>query len=94
MTAATTQATELSRKLELVVQVGLLLTGTSDLEAIVQAATDAGLQLSGAQFGAFFYNVNNAGGGELSALYALRGAAGKVRGLPHAAQHSDFWANL
>lgn len=72
MTAATTQATELSRKLELVVQVGLLLTGTSDLEAIVQAATDAGLQLSGAQFGAFFYNVNNAEG-ESYLLYTLSG---------------------
>jgi PAS domain S-box-containing protein len=63
---------ELQRKLELVVQTGLLLTRSFDLESIVQAATDAGLQLSGAQFGAFFYNVVNATG-ESYVLYTLSG---------------------
>lgn len=65
-------STQLGRKLELVVQTGLLLTRSSDLESIVQAATDAGRQLSGAQFGAFFYNVVNAQG-ESYLLYALSG---------------------
>jgi PAS domain S-box-containing protein len=60
------------RKLDLVVQTGRLLTNSPDLESIVQAATDAGLQLSGAQFGAFFYNVINATG-ESSLLYTLSG---------------------
>ena len=63
---------ELKRKLELVVQTGLLLAKHSDLQVIVQAATDAGLELCGAQFGAFFYNVTNAQG-ESYLLYTLSG---------------------
>jgi PAS domain S-box-containing protein len=62
----------LKRKLELVVQTGMLLTQTLNLEQVVQAVTDAGLELSGAQFGAFFYNVINAAG-ESYVLYALSG---------------------
>lgn len=63
---------ELRRKLELVVKTGLLLAGHSDLQSIVQAATDAGMELCGAQFGAFFYNtVNEQGEGYL--LYTLSG---------------------
>jgi PAS domain S-box-containing protein len=62
------------RKLELVMQTGLLLTKTIELESIVQSATDAGLQLSGAQFGAFFYNVVDAGG-ESCLQCALSGVA-------------------
>src|ERR1700744_1492556 len=65
---------ELQRKLELVVKTGLLLAKHSDLQAIVQAATDAGLELCGAQFGAFFYNVTNAQG-ESYLLYTLSGVA-------------------
>ncbi len=53
---------DLQRKLELVVQTGMLLTRSFDLETIVQAATDAGRQLCGAQFGVFFYNVVSASG--------------------------------
>lgn len=63
---------DLQRKLELVVQTGLLLTKSFDLQAIVQAATDAGLQLCGAQFGAFFYNVVRPGE-ESYLLYTLSG---------------------
>src|ERR1700754_3259984 len=63
---------DLQRKLELVVQTGLLLTKSFDLQTIVQAATDAGLQLCGAQFGAFFYNVVNTNG-ESYVLYTLSG---------------------
>ena len=62
MTARANRSHALERKLELVVQTGLLLSRDLDLESIVQAATDAGRELSGAQFGAFFYNVNDAGG--------------------------------
>jgi PAS domain S-box-containing protein len=65
---------ELQRKLELVVQTGLLLAKTADLETIVQAATDAGRELCGAQFGAFFYNVISATG-ESYLLYTLSGVA-------------------
>ncbi len=72
MTAARDVSGQLSRKLELVLQTGLLLTQSPDLESIVQSVTDAGLQLSGAQFGAFFYNVTNAEG-ESYVLYTLSG---------------------
>jgi PAS domain S-box-containing protein len=44
-----------------------------DLNRIVQTVTDAGLQLSGAKFGAFFYNVTNEAG-ESMLLYSLSGA--------------------
>jgi PAS domain S-box-containing protein len=62
-----------SRSREILVQTGLLLTRHLDLESIVQSATDAGLQLSGAQFGAF-YNVVSAEG-ENYLLYTLSGVA-------------------
>jgi PAS domain S-box-containing protein len=59
MATVTDSPSQLERKLELVVQTGLLLTRTSDLESIVQSATDAGRQLCGAQFGTFSYNAVN-----------------------------------
>ena len=65
-------SSKLQRKLELVVETGLLLTRALDLQTIVQSTTDAGLQLCGAQFGAFFYNVVNEEG-ESYRLYALSG---------------------
>jgi len=43
-----------------------------DLEQVVQTVTDAGVELTGAQFGAFFYNVMN-DKGETYMLYALSG---------------------
>jgi len=43
-----------------------------DLEKVVQAATDAATQISGAQFGAFFYNVVNERG-ESYMLYTISG---------------------
>lgn len=67
-------AGELQRKLELVVETGLLLTKTMDIQTMVQAATDAGLQLCEAQFGAFFYNVVDASG-QSYLLYTLSGAS-------------------
>src|ERR1700750_1254043 len=66
------QSNRTQRNLELVVQTGLLLAKHLDLQTLVQAATDAGLQLCEAQFGAFFYNVID-GGGESYLLYTLSG---------------------
>jgi PAS domain S-box-containing protein len=66
------QSSRVQRNLELVVQTGLLLAKHLDLQHLVQAATDAGLQLCGAQFGAFFYNVID-GAGKHYQLYALSG---------------------
>ena len=44
-----------------------------DLESIVQRVTDEATRLTGAEFGAFFYNVVDAGG-EAYLLYTLSGA--------------------
>ena len=66
------RSSDLERKLELVVRTGLQLNNSFDLQAIVQSATDAGLQLCGARFGAFFYNVLNEAG-ESYQLYTLSG---------------------
>jgi PAS domain S-box-containing protein len=57
---------------ETIARVGATLAAELDLEKIVQSATDAATQLSGAQFGAFFYNVINATG-ESYMLYTISG---------------------
>ncbi|MDB5431702.1 MAG: hypothetical protein JWP35_2818 [Caulobacter sp.] len=44
-----------------------------DLDRVVQTVTDTGVELTGAQFGAFFYNVIDPAG-ESYMLYALSGA--------------------
>ena len=56
----------------IIARVGATLAGELDLEKIVQSATDAATKLSGAQFGAFFYNVVNAAG-ESYMLYTISG---------------------
>jgi PAS domain S-box-containing protein len=73
MIETTESARTLQRKLELVVQTGLLLTKDLDLQIVIQAATDAGLELSGARFGAYFYNIVSSTG-ESYLFYALSGA--------------------
>jgi len=62
------------RALELSVlnRTGAAIAAELDLERIVQLVTDAGVELTGAQFGAFFYNVVNAQG-EAYTLYTLSG---------------------
>jgi PAS domain S-box-containing protein len=52
---------------------GQALAAELDLERLVQLVTDAGVQLSGARFGAFFYNVIDEAG-ESFLLYSLSGA--------------------
>ena len=61
-----------TQNLELLNNIGAALGGDLDLEAIVQIVTDAATQLSGAQFGAFFYNVFDASG-ESYMLYTISG---------------------
>ncbi len=53
---------------------GAAIAAELGLERIVQLVTDAGVDLTGAQFGAFFYNVIDAAGESLT-LYTLSGAA-------------------
>ncbi len=64
---------EEKRTLEVLNRAGATLARENDLAKVVQAVTDAGVEVTGAQFGAFFYNrVNEAG--ESYTLYTLSGA--------------------
>jgi PAS domain S-box-containing protein len=60
-------------RLETLYKVGAVLAAELDLEKLVQAVTDAGVALTKAAFGAFFYNVVDQRG-ESYTLYALSGA--------------------
>jgi PAS domain S-box-containing protein len=62
-----------TRVLELLNRTGTTLASKLDLQAVVQAVTDAATQLSGAKFGAFFYNATDQTGDSFL-LYALAGA--------------------
>ncbi|WP_440963673.1 ATP-binding protein [Massilia sp. GER05] len=57
---------------EALYQIGLLILQELDHEKIVQAVTDTATRLTGAQFGAFFYNVRNEEG-ESYTLYTISG---------------------
>lgn len=61
------------RDLRILNDTGASVARERDLETIVQIVTDAGVELTGAQFGAFFYNVLAADGGSYM-LYSLSGA--------------------
>ena len=58
--------------LEVLNRTGASLAAELDLEALVQSVTDAGVELTGARFGAFFYNVLNEDGASYM-LYTLSG---------------------
>ena len=55
-------------------RIGSAITAELDLEKITQTVTDATTDLSGAQFGAFFYSINDQVGKRLT-LYTLSGAS-------------------
>jgi signal transduction histidine kinase/ActR/RegA family two-component response regulator len=71
--AAERKVGEETRILELLNRTGTSLASTLDQPALLQSITDAATQLSGAQFGAFFYNVIGEQG-EAFMLYTLSGA--------------------
>ncbi len=54
-------------------RVGRAMMEQTDVQPLVQAITDAGTELSHAEFGAFFYNTINADGEQMM-LYTLSGA--------------------
>jgi signal transduction histidine kinase/ActR/RegA family two-component response regulator len=64
---------EEARTLEILNRTGAALASELSLERLVQRGIDAGVELTGAQFGAFFYNVINEDG-EFYTLYTLSGA--------------------
>lgn len=61
-----------TRLLETLNRTGAALAGELDLQRVVQMVTDAGVELIGAAFGAFFYNVVNESN-ESYMLYTLSG---------------------
>jgi PAS domain S-box-containing protein len=61
------------RTLETLNRTGAALAADLDLDSIVQRVTDAGVELIGAEFGAFFYNMHDENGDVLT-LYTLSGA--------------------
>jgi signal transduction histidine kinase/PAS domain-containing protein len=62
-----------TRVLELLNETGAAIASQLDLEGLVQTVTDAATEISGAKFGAFFYNVANERG-ESFLLFSLSGA--------------------
>jgi PAS domain S-box-containing protein len=72
--AAEETVREERRALEILNRAGSALAAETDLQRLVQIVTDAGVDLTGAQFGAFFYNVHGQEG-ESYLLYTLSGAA-------------------
>ncbi len=64
---------EETRVLELLDETGRTLASHLDRHAVVQAVTDKATELSGAEFGAFFYR-NAGGSGDEMLLYTLSGA--------------------
>lgn len=66
-------AGEERRVLEAVSAAGMILASELDLETVVQKLTDVATEVSGAGFGAFFYNVVDERG-ETYQLYAMSGA--------------------
>ncbi|PCK83383.1 hypothetical protein CPT32_29530 [Rhizobium sophoriradicis] len=61
-----------SEALAVVNRAGAAITVEPDVERLTQIVVDAGVTLTGAEFGAFFYNVDDGGGGSYM-LYALSG---------------------
>lgn len=64
--------TEQAQALEVLNRTGAALARETDIGVLVQTVTDAGVKLTGAEFGAFFYNVLDAKG-ESYMLYSLSG---------------------
>lgn len=79
------QPSRLQRSVQLVVETGLRLAEGNDLKALMQTAADAGLEICGAQIGAFFYSAGDAAR-EICLPYALSGSdASKFAGFPRLA---------
>jgi PAS domain S-box-containing protein len=70
--AADEAAREERRLLEVLNRAGSALAAETELQKLVQIVTDAGVELTGAEFGAFFYNVLDEAG-ESYMLYTLSG---------------------
>jgi len=67
------EARQESNTLDTLNRIGIAVAAEHDLQRLVQMVTDAGVELSHAQFGAFFYNVLGENG-EAYTLYTISGA--------------------
>ena len=79
------------KTLEILNRAGSALSSETDLQRLVQIVTDAGVELTGAEFGAFFYNVIN-DVGESYALHAFRCADGSILEISDVAQYRSILA--
>lgn len=68
-----TQQKQNEERLKIIIEVGKSINSQLDVDNILQIVTDATTRLSGAAFGAFFYNTIDARG-QTYMLYALSGA--------------------
>jgi signal transduction histidine kinase/ActR/RegA family two-component response regulator len=68
---------EQTEVVETINRIGQLLSAELDLQKLVQAVTDAATELTGAEFGSFFYNVHNEQGDSYM-LYTLSGVPGEL----------------
>jgi PAS domain S-box-containing protein len=88
MLGSTQPSNELERKLQLVLHAGLSISTISDLESIARAVTDVGLQLCGAQVGAFSYREIGASSEKyLHSLYSIDGKTCSTFSAPHDKNH-------
>jgi signal transduction histidine kinase/DNA-binding response OmpR family regulator len=71
--AARAALEEQTRALKILNRASAAISGNLDLEQLVQTIVDAGVEITGAQFGSFFYNVVDEAG-ERYTLYTLSGA--------------------
>jgi PAS domain S-box-containing protein len=73
LAAAERALAEEVRRADALNRIAAAIGASTDLQAVVQAVSDGGVELTGAEFGAFFYNVLDAAG-ESYTLYTLSGA--------------------
>jgi GAF domain-containing protein len=70
--ARVAELAEEARGLQVLHRIGIAIAANLDLERLVQTVTDAGVEISKAEFGAFFYNVIDSKG-EAHTLYTISG---------------------
>ncbi len=82
------------RAVETLLAVGTRLAAELDLDKLIQAVTDETTALTGAAFGAFFYNATDDKGDSLTAVHPVGGPAGGVRAVPPPAGHRRLRADV
>jgi hypothetical protein len=71
--ARVAEVAEEARTLDILNRTGVAVAAELDLDRLLQSVTDAGVALTGAQFGAFFFNVRSESG-DAYVLHTLSGA--------------------